>query len=112
MPNSQEVAQVLKLAARHAKANRAANCTLYDQVLFSLSAASGQLKRQKRYHDALVHHLAWACLKSAGSIKEAWAMLVEVDVPQVETAPQTPVSNTGVTESPATVPLEYFTGGR
>lgn len=113
MPVLAEVRQMLKLAAREAKANRAANSTLTQQTLFILSSMSGQHKKARRYNQAMVCFLAYRVLKEAGSVKAAWHALQEDDVIDGEPIGHTPVSNTGVTEQAAVqVPIDYFTGGK
>lgn len=112
MQNGHEIAAVLKCAAREAKANRAAHLSLVEQTLYILLVASRQHLKRREYHRAYLHQTAWRVLRHHSSIKLAWEHLTQASEPRPDETQTTPVSNTGVTESSAAVPLDYFTGGK
>lgn len=112
MQNIGRMRELLKLTAREAKANRAVGLSLVDQVLYSLLVQERQARSRREYTRALDCMLTYRVLKAGGSISKAWASLQEQSVLGDETGRNTPASNTGVTESPAAVPMEYFTGGK
>jgi hypothetical protein len=112
MPSLHLIRQVFQAAARDAKRARVADMTLKSQVAYILLAAGQQARKQRRYDLAMAFHLARSVTVASDSIKTAWDSLQEHDALGTETAGNTPVSNTGVTETPAAVPVEYFTGGK
>jgi len=112
MPNVEQVKVVFKAAARDAKRSRAVGMTLKSQVEYILLVAGQQARNQRRYDLAMTFHLARCVLVASSSINEAWASLQGHDALGTEIAGHTPVSNTGVTETPAAVPVEYFTRGK
>lgn len=112
MQNVERVRECLKLAAREAKANRVASMTLVQQTLYVLLVAGKQARDRRQYALALDYTLAHRILKLTGSIADAWRALQEESEPASEIGQLTPASNTGVTEPSASVPIEYFTGGK
>lgn len=109
MPNVEQVRQVFKLAAREAKAKRAEGMSLKEQVQYILLVAGQQYRNRRQYDLAMCCHLARCVLASSETIKEGWESLQENGACAANSEPITPVSNTGVTETPAAVPIEYFT---
>ena len=112
MPNVEQMRVVLQAAARDAKRARAAGMSLAEQTAYILLVAGQQARNQRRYELAMTFHLARSVLVAAGSINAAWSSLTEEPALDSNSGSQTPVSNTGVTNSPADVPLEYFTRGK
>lgn len=112
MQNVDRMRELFKLAAREAKTNRSANCTILEQVRFILLVSGKQAKARREFSLALDYHLTWCVCKASSSLREAWASLQPLGEHEANSTEETPASNTGVTDPSAAVPLDYFTGGK
>lgn len=112
MQNQSREQQVFVMAVKHARSNDPEHRAHLGPVLFFLSAASRQHQGRREYELAALYKRVYFLLRAAGSIGAAWKELELLSAHESGSDRQTPVSNTGVTETGAAVPTEYFTGGK
>jgi hypothetical protein len=81
-----------------------------ERVLFSLLAAARQAVTRRQYSYALQCKMLYATINGHERLRSAWDELEQTSAHGVASTSNTPASNTGVTDSGAAVPCEYFTG--
>lgn len=112
MQNGHEALELFKATARACKSDPSRSCTLREHVRFSLLVQGKQAISRKEYRRALICKQLCQIVERSKSIKEAFIHLEELIANGHSPSQQTPVSNTGVTEPAAAVPIDYFTGGK
>lgn len=108
MQNWSEVEELFKLTARACKSDPSRSCTLIEHMRFSLLVAGRQHVTRREYRRALLCKELLQFLKHYEDVKSAWNDLQLTIARDLRSTQKTPASNTGVTDTSAAVPLEYF----
>lgn len=112
MQRESRLAELFKMAARQAKAERAAGMSIMDQVKYILLVAGRQHVSRREYTQAREYTDVYRLVKPFNTVQSAWDEIQRAVENASSSTGQTPVSNTGVTGTGAAVPSEYFEGPR
>ena len=111
MQNDTEVRKaVFQTAVKHARRNTATAKERREHVIFFLSAASQQARDHHRYNLAFQFQEVARIVRGTLDLKSAWDELEQASAHADVSAPNTPASNTGVTDTGESRLIDYVAG--